>query len=640
LKNIVNELHNNSINTDTLEIFINYKFQNLYDFFSNQNKKEITIYKSNIEVYIASNLRILRQLDFDNELNLKFIIMLIETCEKLEMYMEFQILFKLLKRNKYPFDKKLEAQSLYIVNIRRFNDYQNNHKLFVDTLNTAFVDEEEPEQTLTILYINFYLKILKDFGEYNKKNVIKLKLDYINYYNTQNYTFLDRSLIDKIFNIDIINPQNTYNNIQRIISNYLTKNEKQICNTNTLSIENSNYSKKLYSLHNPIFNDIRKISVQYIQGSNNQPTLYNKLNRGRYIIDNEELLYQYMFSFGQKHKEKLYDSYKVIISKIKDEKINIIDWGCGQAFATMILLDFAREKNITLDISNICLIEPSKLALERGLLHIDILKQKEYAIKIINSDIDCVKQSDLVFNNDCKTLHLFSNILDMDSFKLNNELLQNISSTFKNDNLFVCVSPNINNRRNNRLDLFYNYFNENFNTHLISARTNDINGHKRYEKVFEVCYIYIEDTIIEEKRQEIKTIQKNDNLDIIKELGKHHNYVVPILNMQILEDSINSDPEYAIFKIRKVSEVITSKIYSQHESNDKTMSFNDKIRYLSYEKKIFNKTITNYVQTLRTIGNRGVHEDGRDNAKLKLDAHLMIIALISFLNEAKDEKLI
>ncbi len=123
-------------------------------------------------------------------------------------------------------------------------------------------------------------------------------------------------------------------------------------------------------------------------------------------------------------------------------------------------------------------------------------------------------------------------------------------------------------------------------------------------------------------------------------LKNYSNYVVPILNIKILEDSINSYPEYAIFKIRKVAEVITSKIYSQYEENERTISFNDKIRYLSYEKKVFDKTITNYVQTIRTIGNRGVHEEDRDIGKQKLDAHLMVIALVSFLNELTDKKLL
>lgn len=54
----------------------------------------------------------------------------------------------------------------------------------------------------------------------------------------------------------------------------------------------------------------------------------------------------------------------------------------------------------------------------------------------------------------------------------------------------------------------------------------------------------------------------------------------------MLEDSILTDPEYTIFKIRKVAEVITSRIYSNYEANSSIVSFNDKIRYLSYEKTI------------------------------------------------------
>jgi len=148
------------------------------------------------------------------------------------------------------------------------------------------------------------------------------------------------------------------------------------------------------------------------------------------------------------------------------------------------------------------------------------------------------------------------------------------------------------------------------------------------------------DDEVEEKRQEIITVQQGFRLDIMDSLNQYSDYVVPILNMKILEDSINSDPEYAIFKIRKVAEVITSKIYSGYEENAKSVSFNDKIRYLSYDQKVFDKTITNYVQTIRTIGNRGVHEEDRDVYKLKLDANLMVIALVSFLNELSDKKLI
>lgn len=145
--------------------------------------------------------------------------------------------------------------------------------------------------------------------------------------------------------------------------------------------------------------------------------------------------------------------------------------------------------------------------------------------------------------------------------------------------------------------------------------------------------------IIQERQHEIEVIQNDYKIDTIKELSLYSNYIEPIIDLQILESSIYHDPDYAIFKIRKLADIITSKIYSQYEDNMETISFNDKIRYLSYEKKVFNKTISNYVQTIRTIGNRGVHEDNHIS-KLQLDAHLMVIALISFIRELKINQLI
>lgn len=443
------------------------------------------------------------------------------------------------------------------------------------------------------------------------------------------------SLFKQIKNLDV---QSILSQIEDTIDSMTYKKTLCVIEKSTIIKEQSNYSQTISKLDNPTFKTIRDIACKYIQSIGDPEELFYKLKRGEAIIDDEKLLFKYLVSFGLKHKLKLYSAYDEIFQKIKNEAFDIVDWGSGQGTATMLLLDYAKEKNITLDIANITLIEPSSLALSRALLHIDTLKQKEYQIKPINSDLDCLKVEDLENSSNNKTLHLFSNILDLESFSLDNEFFSKISNTFKNDAIFICVSPNRNDKLNNRLDLFYKHFDENFDTDLISSRDTDINNSTRYEKIFEVKFT--PDEIIEEKRQQIKVIQKHYHLDVIDELNNYSKYVVPILDMKILEESISLDPEYAIFKMRKVAEVITSKIYSTYESNSSVVSFNDKIRYLSYEKKIFDKTISNYVHTLRTIGNRGVHEHDREITKLKLDAHLMIISLISFLNELKDKKLL
>ena len=184
------------------------------------------------------------------------------------------------------------------------------------------------------------------------------------------------------------------------------------------------------------------------------------------------------------HKAKLYSSFNKVISQLNNETINIIDWGCGQALATSLLIDYIKEKSLNIDISNIILIEPSSLALSRGLLHISVLKENKIDIKAVNKDIDSLTSSDLVIHNQNITLHLFSNILDVEFFKLNKDFLDKISSSQKGLNYFICVSPNINDKRNARLDLFYRYFKDNFKTKLISNRDEPIGNYQRYEKIF------------------------------------------------------------------------------------------------------------------------------------------------------------
>jgi len=369
------------------------------------------------------------------------------------------------------------------------------------------------------------------------------------------------------------------------------------------------YTKELLKISNPIFDKIKNVSDKYIQSLKNSEDLLHKLQKTETIIDDEKLLHKYLESYGFRDKIKLFSAFDKIFDKIQNEKFDIIDWGCGQSITTMLLLDYSKERNIILDIENVTLIEPSIIALNRGLAHINILKQKDYQINTINSNLDCLSSQDLESNSNNKTLHLFINILDSEHFSLNNEFFNKVASTLKNDALFICLSPNRNEKLNNRLELFYKHFDENFNTELISSRDTNIDEFSRYEKIFEVKYTKPE--MIENKRHEIERIEEKYHLDIINELAKYSNYIVPILDIKIIEDSLITDPEYVIFKIRKVAEVITSKIYSKYETNSSTVSFNDKIRYLSYEKNVFDKTITNYIHTLRTIGNRGVHEHDR-----------------------------
>lgn len=597
-----------------LESYLESSFFELENFFKSKTTTDMIELQFDLEKILNDLLKFnLIKKKANHKFTNAFLILLAQQIEETTLLSSIDLILVFLPE--CSIKKRLKAKQIYLNTKDSPKEFFKSFDKMISTLLDS-IEEDELNIEVTNILTNIYTSSYNDFlQKQDIESIEKLKSTFVQYKSKLSY-LIDYDLLPKEF-----------------LTQYKEKSDDF-----EIAIEENEYKYKLYALKKPTFEKIRKISSDYISGIGNPDELYYQLNRGTKIIDNTNLLYKYMQSFGSKHKVKLYDAYEQIFENIQGKKINIIDWGCGQALATMLLLDFVREKNINLDIENITLIEPSQLALSRGLVHIDVLKQKEYNIKSINSDIDNVTEDDLSFNNNYKTLHLFSNILDVESFKLDTDFLQKISTNITTDNLFVCVSPNINDKRNSRIDLFYKHFDENFDTELISSRENEISGHKRYEKIFEVTSATKEE--INEARSEIEIIRSNYQLNAIDELAKYETYVTPILNLDILKNTINSEPDYAIFKVRKVAEVITSNVYSNYEDNTNQVSFNDKIRYLSFEKKVFNKSITNYAHTIRTIGNAGVHSEDADNTKLTLDAHLIIIALISYINELKKENLI
>lgn len=485
---ILNNLKNNSSTKEQLETFITDNFQDIYDFFHNKTKIDLHQQKKEIKAYLQQSQRVITTLNCSTKINGDFIVLMIETCEKLHLLMEFKLLYNYLSDSQYRIDKRLGA-TYYYTTIKKFDDYDTIHLDILKLLQNAYEDEEDSKEILTATFVNFYSSIVYHFGERNSEDIVLLKNKMLTTYQQKEYTFLDNELIDKIFAVAIVNNfRKSCDEICSILNNYLQVNNIVISVNNLITIENSNYSHTLINMTNISFDDIKQVSKDYVKkniGDNEQRVHYS-LQRGTKILEEEDELHQYIKSFGAMHKAKLYSSFNAVMQQLNNQTINIIDWGCGQALATSLFIDFIKEKKLNIDISNIILVEPSSIALSRGLLHVDVLKEKELIIKAINKDIDCLEEGDLKIYNNNTTLHLLSNILDVEFFKLDRIFLKKISNSQTGTNYFICISPNISDKRNARLDMFFRYFDENFETNLISSRASDVQSYKRYEKIFEV----------------------------------------------------------------------------------------------------------------------------------------------------------
>ena len=104
--------------------------------------------------------------------------------------------------------------------------------------------------------------------------------------------------------------------------------------------------------------------------------LYDDLERGKGILDDDDHLNMYLHSFGKMHKAKLDTAFSSLsLSDVFSEEVEIVDWGCGQGTATICLLDFLKEKHIVPNIKQIYLVDPSSAATERAVNVIKCFQQ-------------------------------------------------------------------------------------------------------------------------------------------------------------------------------------------------------------------------------------------------------------------------
>lgn len=214
----------------------------------------------------------------------------------------------------------------------------------------------------------------------------------------------------------------------------------------------SNFVKEFISRNDISFIGMRNTALSLLPNDKVAlEKLYNDLKRGKDIIDDDMHLNMYLRSFGKMHKAKLDTAYACLpdASSIFSEDIEIYDWGCGQGIASVCLLDFLRSSHISSKIVAVNLIDPSKPATDRAE---DVIScfDKSLNVKVINKTFDKLQEEDFTHSSH-KKLHLFSNILDVESFDLA-QFIQLFQKSFFGSNYFICVGPYYSNNR--RVDEF------------------------------------------------------------------------------------------------------------------------------------------------------------------------------------------
>lgn len=164
--------------------------------------------------------------------------------------------------------------------------------------------------------------------------------------------------------------------------------------------------------------------------------------RGTKPISQQEGIVCYLAAYAKWHKSKLHLAFdRIQINDLCQGEVNIVDWGCGQGLATLVLLDYLDDNGVSYNVKSITLIEPSPLAIGFAQLYLSQrLKGKDVVINVVNKLFDDLVESDFSSIPNYPTFHLYSNILDVAGIDMKG--LSSWLKCFKSqDNYIISVSP-------------------------------------------------------------------------------------------------------------------------------------------------------------------------------------------------------
>lgn len=222
------------------------------------------------------------------------------------------------------------------------------------------------------------------------------------------------------------------------------------------------YSYLIRHMYEPSFKKVRDLACDFVKKLPQElcDELYNLLNRGVTSLNTEPLLQMYFYAFGNMHEEKLNLAFKYLHKYVKGvNQIELIDYGCGQGLAAMCYHDYLKKENSNQEVIKITLIESSEIAIARAELLCEVFYPKA-KIRIIQKEIDALEKKDLTTSEEILTIHLFSNILDVESFNVE-KFAKLIKSISNGQNEYIIVSPMQNSRRLSRLKHFAAYLENN-----------------------------------------------------------------------------------------------------------------------------------------------------------------------------------
>jgi hypothetical protein len=220
--------------------------------------------------------------------------------------------------------------------------------------------------------------------------------------------------------------------------------------------EDSKYSKYIQSIENIRFEKIRKY-CENLSKENDADTMQRHLGEQ-----------------GKMYKALMYSTLEVFLEKLSGETITLCDWGCGQGIASMLVLDYIKEKQLDIKVSDVILIDDDTKALGRAMAQVEALAQN--SIKFIPTKSDDNNISDTIKSNKNNiVLNLFANDKIPISF-------WTVNYDIFGESYFLCVS----NENKEFVDELYENINSFIDVENLSILDGKIGKFDKYERIFRI----------------------------------------------------------------------------------------------------------------------------------------------------------
>jgi hypothetical protein len=456
-------------NTERLESFINTNSVELNDYFISQSYSNIYENNDNLSSFILRKFNVIQRLDFNKNKNSAFLFCLLDFSERFGLHTEFQQLFILAKAKNVDIGLRLTAASKFLIGIRRLSDYNTRIDSIIGDLCESFLTEEDSSEKVICTIIHFYIEVFNNFGRSNKNGVLLFRTDLDAKLSNVNNTFLYPEYLREILQLSIDNIDELYVYVHQRIDKILNRKSEpiQFSDSQHLIESHTNYATSLQEI-SPSFNEIRNLCANlYSLVSSNE--IFYSLQRGVSILSEENQLLAYMNSYGNMHYAKLNSSFLDLEPIVSQAQYELVDWGCGQGIASICFLEHISSNNNSILLASLTLIEPSAIAIKRAALHLRKYSNSSEIITV-NKTLDELNLDDLITSNKSIKVQLFSNILDIDFFNMQN-LLDLIKTKFKEKNIFIITSPYISNQKTQRIDDFVDSFKKYPNFKLMTSKT-------------------------------------------------------------------------------------------------------------------------------------------------------------------------